>query len=118
MTASPVIPAHPLDHPGVVKIALGRATSDALRDVSEYHLAIISKADCTAPAEVQDRMVLHVIQLTKELATAVAGVALGTHRAQRIKAATPPQPLPPASMPDRRPDAAQTILDASPDLST
>jgi hypothetical protein len=114
MTDSPVIPRHNLDHSNVVKIRLSAAASDALRDVGEYHLAVISRADCTAPAEVHGRMVLHVIALTKELATAVSGVALGTHTARRIKAATPPQPLPPASIPQTSTDAAQANVSASP----
>jgi hypothetical protein len=123
MIASPVIPAHPLDHPNVVKIALGRATSDALRAVGEYHLAVISKADCTAPAEAQDRMVLHVIKLTKELATAVSRVALGTHVARPVRppastTTTTPQTSDRANMPDRRPDATPAILDASPATQT
>ncbi|MEI6676847.1 MAG: hypothetical protein WCO57_16880, partial [Verrucomicrobiota bacterium] len=87
MIAAPVIPRHELDHPGVVKIRLSAAASDALRDVGEYHLAVISRADFTAPTEAQGRMILHVIELSKEAATAVSRVALGNHVAR-------PRPMP------------------------
>ncbi|MEI6654162.1 MAG: hypothetical protein WCP45_05285 [Verrucomicrobiota bacterium] len=106
MNDSPILPAHPLDIKGVMKIRLSAAASDALRGVGEHHLAVISRADCTAPAEAQDRMILHVIELTKELATAVSRVALGTHVAR-------PRPMPAKSATTPASSSASSSASAS-----
>ena len=84
---SPVIPRHPLDHPGVVKILLSRAASEALEAIGPHCLCIATKADCTAPPEAQGRMILHCLPITKEAADGAYRVVSGTHRATRIKAA-------------------------------
>lgn len=88
MITSPVLPHHPLDLAGVVKIRLSMAASDALRAVGQHHLVLVAEADATAPAEVRDRMVLHCLPLTKERADDAAGVALGSHKATKIKTAS------------------------------
>ena len=89
LAASPILPPHPLDHPGMVKIALSQAASDALAAVGKYHLVMAAPADCTAPESLMGRMILLCLQLDKETADAAARVALGTHRAAKIKTATP-----------------------------
>ena len=83
---SPVIPRHPLDHPGVVKILLSRAASEALEAIGPHCLCIATKADCTAPPEAQGRMILHCLPITKEAADAAFRVASGMARAVRVKA--------------------------------
>ncbi len=78
------IAPHPLDHAGLVKIALGQAASDALKAAGEFHLVLVSKADCTAP-QAQGRMVLLCLPLDKKTADDAAAVALGRARAVRIR---------------------------------
>ena len=87
MNDSPVIPRHQLDHPGVVKVMLSAAASDALRSAGKYHLVLVAQADCTAPAEAQGRMILHCVPLSRELAQAASDVALGRAIARRKKPA-------------------------------
>jgi len=82
---SPVLRRHPLDHRQVTKIALGRNASETLHAIGKYHFILASPADCTAPAWARDRMVLLSLPLDKETADAAASVALGTHRAAKIK---------------------------------
>lgn len=89
---SPVIPKHPLDRPGVVKIALGRLASEALAMVGRHHLIVSAPADCTAPQEVQGRVILHCLPLTKEAADDAFRVAIGEARATRIRPAKPAKP--------------------------
>lgn len=78
---------HPLDAPGVVKIALGQSASDALRAIGEHHLCIVNQADATAPPTAQGRMVLHCLPLSREQADDAYRVATGKARAAKI-----PQP--------------------------
>ena len=91
---SPVIERHNLDHPGVVKIALGQSASDVLAALGDFQLALVSKADCTAPPSAQGRRILHCLPITKGLADAAFQVVTGTHRAVKIKAPKPPPPAP------------------------
>ncbi len=74
---TPVLPQHPLDHPNVVKIALGRSASEALRAIGKHHLVMVSPADVTAPAWARDRMLLLCLPLDKQTADNAALVALG-----------------------------------------
>lgn len=94
MTTSPIIPAHPLDHSNVVKIMLSRAASDALRGIGEYHLAIVTRPDSTMPQEAQDRLILVCAPLSKDRAHNASRVALGSHRAARLKTSTTPASSP------------------------
>ena len=85
MSPSPVIPPHPLDQPGVVKIALSQASTDALTALGRHCLVIAAKADSTAPESLQGRMILYCLPITRELADDAYHVALGTHRAVKVK---------------------------------
>ncbi len=85
-----ILPPHPLDAAGVVKIALGREATAALAACGPFHLALIAQADATAPPEIQGELILLCLPLDKATATAAARVAMGTHRAVRMKPT--PQP--------------------------
>jgi hypothetical protein len=89
-----MLPPHPLDHPGVVKLLLSQAASDALAELGPFHLILASKADCTAPPEAQGRFVLICQPLDKATADDAAAVALGRKRAAKIRkgSARPPTP--------------------------
>jgi hypothetical protein len=86
---SPIIPPHPLDHPGVTKIALSLAASEALVAIGPHCLVIASRADCTAPEWAHGRMILLCLPLDKESADAAVSVALGKARAVAIKQPSP-----------------------------
>ena len=88
--AAAILPPHPLDVPGIVKIALGRNATAALAACGPFHLALIAKADATAPPEIQGLMILLCLPLDKATADAAAGVAMGTHRAVKKKPAPAP----------------------------
>ena len=81
----PILPRHPLDHPGVVKIALGQAASEALHGLGKNLLVFATMADSTAPPEAQGRMILLCLPTTKQAADDAYRVARGTHRAVKIK---------------------------------
>jgi len=83
------LPRHPLDVPGIVKVALGQAASAALAAVGPHHLAIITKADCTAPVELRGRAILLCLPLDKATATAACEVALGRMKATKPKTTKP-----------------------------
>lgn len=91
--SAPTIPRHPLDHPGVVKIALGQNASDALASLGPC-LVIASKADSTAPEALQGRVMLLCTPCSKETADAAYQVANGTHRAVKIKTSAPSSSAP------------------------
>ena len=97
---SPVIERHNLDHPGLVKIALGQSASDALAGLGDFQLVLVSKADCTAPQSAQGRRILHCMPITKALADDLFHVVSGTHRAVKIKTPkpSPTAPLTPAEI--------------------
>lgn len=86
---NPVLPPHPLDHPGVVRIALGFAASEALKGLGKHVLIIGAMADATAPEHAQGRMVLHCLPITKQAADDAYKVAKGSHRAARNRVAKP-----------------------------
>ena len=100
MTASPIIPSHPLDHPGSIKILLGQAASDILAAHGEHFLAVVSHPDSTSPPHAAGRMILTCLPLRKDALNAAHSVALGRCRAVRVKATTPtaachPSPIAP-----------------------
>ena len=96
---SPILPHHPLDQPGLVKIALGQSASDALAALGDFQLVLVSKADCIAPQSAQGRRILHCLPITKGLADAAFQVVTGTHRAVKIKQVpSPAAPLTPAEI--------------------
>lgn len=82
---SPIIPRHPLDHPGVMKIALGQAASDALDELGDFQLVLVAKADCTAPPQAHGRRILICRSVTREVADGMFKIANGSHRAIKIK---------------------------------
>lgn len=84
---SPILPPHPLDHAGIVKIALGQLASDALAALGPHCLVIASKADSTAPEAARGRMVLLCLPLTKDAADDAFRVATGRTRAAKVKSA-------------------------------
>jgi len=93
-TGQTVLPAHPLDHAGVVKIALSQSATDALAALGPHCLIIATMADCTAPEHAQGRMILHCMPLTQERANDAFRIATGKARAQSIKAPSKPAQLP------------------------
>lgn len=82
---SPILDRHPLDHPGVVKLLLSAAASEAISKAGKHHLAITAPADSTAPPEGQGRMILHVIATDKDTLDLAFGVIRGTHRAVKLR---------------------------------
>jgi hypothetical protein len=79
------ISKHPLDHEGVVKIALSQSASDALAAIGPHCLIIASMADSTAPEHAQGRMILHCLPLAQELANDAFRVATGRARTVKIR---------------------------------
>jgi hypothetical protein len=92
MNTAQVIPRHPLDHPGSIKVLLGRAASHAIAANSDFHMAAIVRPDCTAPADHGGRLVLHCLPATAEQLDLCYGILRGTHRAVRIKSPTASKP--------------------------
>jgi hypothetical protein len=86
---SPILDRHSLDHPGVMKIALGQSSTEALKAIGPHFLAIITEADSTAPEHAQGRMILHALPCTKDQLDAAYHVASGSHRAVKMKAPKP-----------------------------
>jgi len=82
---SPVIPQHPLDHPGSIKIILRRDASEAIAANGDFHLAMISHPDATSPPEAHGRLILVCLPLAKSVLDAATRVALGKARAVTIK---------------------------------
>jgi hypothetical protein len=80
-----VLPSHSLDHPGVVKIALSAAASEALAAVGENHLLLATKADATAPDAMRGRMIVLCLPCSREAADAAFRVATGKARAVTIR---------------------------------
>lgn len=85
MTGSPIIPSHPLDLPGSIKIMLGRAASEILEAHGERFLAVISHPDSTSPPEANGRMILTCLPLSITAINDATRVALGKARAVSIK---------------------------------
>jgi hypothetical protein len=86
---SPTIPRHPLDHPGSIKILLGREASEAIAANSDFHMAAIVRPDATTPPGHDGRLVLICIPATKEQLDQAYGVAIGTHKAVKIRKTQP-----------------------------
>ena len=82
---SPILPPHPLDHPGAIKILLGREASEAIAANGDHHLAVITHPDATSPPEAAGRLVLVCVPLPKQALDDAAAVALGRARVVRIK---------------------------------
>ena len=82
---SPIIPSHPLDHAGSIKIMLGRKASEAIAANGEFLLAMIYRHDSTSPPEAHGRLILCCLALNKATLNAATRVALGKARAVRIK---------------------------------
>jgi len=92
--SSPIIPPHPLDHPGSIKIILGREVSEAIAANADFHFAGISHPDATSPPEAAGRLILVCIRTDKATLDAATRVALGKARAVTIKQSPPPPPAP------------------------
>jgi hypothetical protein len=90
MKPSPVIPAHPLDLPGCIKIMLGQAASDALAALGDYFIAAVVHPDCTSPPEAHGRMILIALPASREAIDNATRVALGTMVAKPIRPAATP----------------------------
>jgi hypothetical protein len=85
------LPRHPLDHPGSIKVLLGREASEAIAANGDYHLAVITHPDATSPQGHLGRLVLICLPCTKDQLDAGYRVASGTHKATKIKS-TPTTP--------------------------
>lgn len=86
---SPILPPHPLDHPGAIKIMLGREASEAIAANCDYHFAGITHPDSTSPPGSHGRLILVCIRTDKATLDAATRVALGTARAVPITPAKP-----------------------------
>jgi len=83
--SSPILPPHPLDHPGSIKIMLGREASEAIAANGDFHFAGITHPDATSPPEANGRLILVCLRTDKATLDAAARVALGKARAVTIK---------------------------------
>ena len=97
--SAPIIPPHPLDHPGSIKIMLGREAAEAIAAHGDYHFAAIVHPDSTSPPEAHGRLILVCLPLDKATLKACTAVALGKARAVTIK---PPAPSRPSTNRPRR----------------
>ena len=86
---SAILPPHPLDHPGSIKILLGREASEAIAANADFHFAGITHPDSTSPTEANGRLILVCLRTDKATLDAAARVALGKARAVNI---TKPKP--------------------------
>ena len=87
---SPIIPHHPLDHPGSIKIMIGRKASEAIAGNADFHLAAITRPDATSPKGHDGRLVLVCVPASKAQLDDAYRVATGSHRAVRIRTPKPP----------------------------
>lgn len=87
--------ADPLACPNVIRLALSERASRALSDAGEC-FAIIGRG--SYPSD-PGRMVIYCQAVPMAVAAAACGVAMGSHRAVKIKVAkpTPPAPSPPSA---------------------
>jgi hypothetical protein len=93
----PILPGLALQHPGTIRILLGKEASEAIAANGDYHLAAITHPDHTDPPETLGRLVVLCVPTSKALLDDAARVILGTHRAVKIKPAT--KSTPPATPP-------------------
>lgn len=63
---TPILPAHPLDLPGSIKIMLGREASEAIAANGDFHLAAVTYPDATSPPEANGRMILICLPCSKD----------------------------------------------------
>jgi len=70
------------NHPGVVRILLSQAASEALASTGENAFAIVGKA---SHPEIPGRWVIHLASAEWHNAMDASAVLLGTKRAVRIK---------------------------------
>lgn len=108
----------PLARPDIVRIALSERATAALLAQGEA-FAIVGRG--SYPTDT-NRMVIFCQPCPMELATAACQILARTHKAVRIKppavaAVTPSAPLPPANMPDLRPDATGANSGAVPAIA-
>ena len=89
---SPILPPHPLDHPGSIKILLGREASDAIAANADFHFAAITHPDATSPPEAHGRLILVCLRTDKATLDAATRVALGKDRAVKISPPKAPTP--------------------------
>jgi hypothetical protein len=82
---SPILPPHPLDHPGTIKILLGQQASEAIAANGDYHLAMITRPDATSSRETSGRLILVCVPLAKNVLNSATRVALGKARAVPTK---------------------------------
>ena len=85
-----LLPPHPLDHAGTIKIMLGREASEAIAANGDFHLAMISHPDATSPPEASGRLILTCLPLSKASLDAAARVALGKARAVTMRQTAAP----------------------------
>ena len=95
MAENGILESHPLDHPGVVKIALGQSATDALQAIGPHCLIVATMADSTAPEHAQGRMILHCLPCSKEALDGAYRVASGKARPVKLKPSPPGQQLAP-----------------------
>lgn len=81
---SAILPPHPLDKPGVLKIRLGASATEAVAKLGKYAFAVISQGDSTT-SEAAGHAVLYVTAATQETLNAAFQIVKGTHRAVIIK---------------------------------
>lgn len=92
MTASPILDRHQLDHPDVVKFALGDRLTAALAASGQYHLLVTAPSDSTTPEHLHGRRIMHAMSITKQMADDLHRIVIGTHRATRIRPPATPKP--------------------------
>ena len=92
---TPIIPPHPLDHPGAIKILLGREASEAIAANADFHFAGITHPDSTSPPEAHGRLILVCLPVDRPTLYAATSVALGKARAVTIKTPRPKKPQAP-----------------------
>lgn len=68
-----------------MKIMLGQTASDALKAIGPHHLAIITRADSTAPPQARGRLLILCLPLTAEKANDAFQVATGRAKALKTK---------------------------------
>lgn len=82
---SEILPPHPLDVPGSIKVILGREASETIAAHGDQFIAIISHPDSTSSSEATGRMILTVVPVPKQLLQDACNVALGKLKASKPK---------------------------------
>jgi hypothetical protein len=89
---SAILPPQPLDHPGSIKILLGREASEAIAANADFHFAGIYHPHATSPPDADGRLILVCLRTDKATLNAATRVILGKARAVTIKPPTNPNP--------------------------